>query len=405
MSGKINPFLESQLIKKEEELTDVVSSSEEPQVDNTLLDDQKPSQVSETQPDSSDNSVDDTVEESNEDQLGSVQTGEEYFSFYEDDSSQGTNLETTQESSQEVPVKAKVKYDFKEYVDQYEETLSKYFKYKGVDPESMSNEELLRFKLKQENPTWTEEDIKDELKDTFGLGLKLREIPEDALYEDRERIEQYNETIKDRIRRGERLLKAEVLKAKNILKEEQSKLELPELELDLETTANPQQVIESYQQQLQEQNNKYLEEIWKPSISEAVNKLGGFKQPLEIDVEEGDKVVSELNYKLTPEQKSKLTEYLNSYSGHPSDEVYIKDKETGEVDYQRFVSDKAMSLFAKDIIKASVKEATAKLKEKLVKEKLVNFADEPRRVVKNQEGSKDFASKVFERLEKMGSRR
>lgn len=318
----------------------------------------------------------------------------EYFSFYEDGGEEQPSSETVVEP---VKVKDKVKVSLKDYVEQYQENLNNYFKYKNLDVDNMSSEELVKFKLKQEHPSWSEEDIKDELRDTYGLGLKEKQIPEDALDEEIEKINDYNERIKERIRRGERLMKADVEKSKKLLKEEQSKLELPEIELDVELDASPEKVIEQYNQQLIEQNTKFIEEVWKPNITEAVSKVGGFKQPLEIDVQNGDKVVSELNYKLTSEQKSTLTDYLSSYQSHPSDEQYIVNKETGEIDFQRFVSDKAMSLFAKDIIKASVKEAVAKVKEKLVKEEMINFQEEPRRVAKTG-SNKDFAVQTFERF-------
>src|SRR5690606_41914424 len=107
---------------------------------------------------------------------------------------------------------------------------------------------------------------------------KEKQIPEDALDEEIEKINDYNERIKERIRRGERLMKADVEKSKKLLKEEQSKIELPEVELDVELDASREKVIEQYNQQLMEQNTKFIEEIWKPSITEAVSKVGGFKQ-------------------------------------------------------------------------------------------------------------------------------
>lgn len=330
---------------------------------------------------------------------------ESYFSFYEESEPDAQVTPTTPTEVEPVKVKDKVKVSLKDYVEEYKDNLNHYFKYKNLDVDTMSQDELVKFKLKQENPSWSDEDIKDELRDTYGIGLKEKSIPEDALDEEIEKINEYNDRVKERIRRGERLLKADVERAKSILKDEQSKLELPEVELDVELDANPERVIEQYNQQLIEQNTKFLDEVWKPQINEAVSKVGGFKQPLEIDVQNGDKVVSELNYKLTAEQKTTLTEYLHNYQSHPSDDQYVTNKETGEVDFQRFVSDKAMQLFAKDIIKASVKEATAKLKEKLVKDELVNFQDEPRRVSRAGNEGKDVATQVFERFAQLRQNR
>ena len=341
--------------------------------------------------------VEEEVKPNNEEAVVEDQESAEYFSFYEDNGEGEVSNTENDPVVEPVKVKDKVKVSLKDYVEQYQDNLNNYFKYKNLDVDNMSSEELVKFKLKQEHPSWSDEDIKDELRDTYGLGLKEKQIPEDALDEEIEKINDHNERIKERIRRGERLMKADVEKSKKLLKEEQSKLELPEVELDVELDASPEKVIEQYNQQLIEQNTKFLEEIWKPNITEAVSKVGGFKQPLEIDVQNGDKVVSELNYKLTTEQKSTLTDYLSSYQSHPSDEQYVVNKETGEIDFQRFVSDKAMSLFAKDIIKASVKEAVAKVKEKLVKEEMINFQEEPRRVAKTG-SNKDFAVQTFERF-------
>src|SRR5690606_9206035 len=53
----------------------------------------------------------------------------------------------------ETKVKDKVKYDLKSYVDSNYDTLSKYIKYRDLDVESMSNEDLVRNKLKFENPS------------------------------------------------------------------------------------------------------------------------------------------------------------------------------------------------------------------------------------------------------------
>lgn len=325
---------------------------------------------------------------------------EVFSSFYEEE-------ESPQEPEpQPTTVKDKVKYNLKDYLEEHNDTVSKYFKFKNLDVDSMSNEELLKFKLQQENPAWDSNDISDALKDDYGIGLKKRDIPEDALDDEIERIKEYNQRIDDKIRRGERLLKADVHKAKQLLKQEQESLELPEVELDVEVTADRSKIIEEYTTELVEQSNKFRQEVWTPAISAEVSKLGGFKQKFDYEVESGDKVVSDVTFKLTPEQKENLKNYLENYQGHPSDDKYVKNPETGEVDYTRLVSDKAMELFAPDIIKSYVKQLTAQFKQKFVKEKVVNYSDEPRRVSKEGQ-PKDRAVAQFESFrqkydEKMG---
>lgn len=298
----------------------------------------------------------------------------------------------------ETKVKDKVKYDLKSYVDNNYDSLSKYIKYRDLDVDSMSNEDLLRNKLKLENPSWNSSHIEQELQDTYGIGLKKVDLPEDEFSSEYAKALAHNERVDEVIRRGERLLLSDVSKAKQTLREERERvLSLPEVELDVELTANPDQIIEQYQAQAIEQQQKYLEEVWKPNIETAVNKIGTFKQNIDLGSENGEKVLSELKYKFTDAQKQNLKEYLESYVAQPSDAKYIINEETGEVDYQRFANDKALQLFAPEIIKSSVKELTAQFKQKFIKEEIVNYSDEPKRKSSTEQSShKDFAREWFQ---------
>lgn len=333
-----------------------------------------------------------------------AEEGDLYFSefFTEEESA---SEESTQDTVHEPQViKDKVKYNLKDYVDNHSEVLDKYFRLKNLNVDSMSNEDLAKYKLKQENPSWTKEDIEDELKVQYGIGLKLKKLPEDALDSEIEEVERYNERIQEEIKRGERRLRSDVHSVKSKIVEEQSNLILPEVELDVELTSDPTQIITAYQEKAIQEQTKFLEEVWKPSIKEAVSKSGGFKQKIEFEVKEGDKVVSELTYKYTEKQKEELNSYLSQYQYHPTDDKYIINKETGEVDFQRFVNDKAKQLFAEDIIKASTKTALSQFKSKFVKEDMVNFSDEPRRVTKpNEQRSEVF--NIWEESAKYHQRR
>lgn len=317
-----------------------------------------------------------------------------FETFYMEDEPE-VQLEVGQPA--ETKVKDKVKYNLKDYIEANGDVVSRYFKFKDLNPDTMSHEELLRFKLQKENPSWDAQDIQDTLKDTYGIGERELEVPEDAFDEERKEIERENREIRERIRRGERLMKSDVYNAKQLLKEEQEKLVLPEVELDVELTADPSSIIEQYNQQIQEQSTKFREEVWNPAIKETVGKIGGFKHKFDFEVEQGSKVASELTFKLTPEQKVKLENYLANYAPHPEDDKYVVNQETGEIDYQRFVTDKAKSLFAEDIIKSHSKQLFAQFKQKFVKENIVNYSDEPRRVSKGDDAPKDFAISQFEK--------
>ena len=316
---------------------------------------------------------------------------EVFSAFYEEETPE------VEEQIQEAKISDKVKYNLKDVIEQHSNEVLEYFKYKNLDVDSMSNEDLIRYKLQQENPTWDESDIEEELKSKYGIGLKEREIDEDGFDEDIERDKEYNQRIREKIKQGQRLLKKDVLLAKQLLKEKKENIKLPEVELDVELTADRSKIIEQYNKEIQEQTSKYREEVWSPQISEAVQKLGGFRQKFELEVESGDKVVSDVTYKLTPNQKAQLQEYLVNYVPHPEDNKYVTNEETGEVDFTRFVNDKAKQLFVDDIIKSSIKEAVAQFKATFIKEKVVNYADEPRRVSKSDDEPKDFAIAQFER--------
>lgn len=316
---------------------------------------------------------------------------EVFSAFYEEETPE------VEEQIQEAKVSDKVKYNLKDVIEQHSNEVLEYFKYKNLDVDSMSNEDLIRYKLQQENPAWDESDIEEELKSKYGIGLQEREIDEDGLEEDIERDKEYNQRIREKIKQGQRLLKTDVLLAKQLLKEKKENVKLPEVELDVELTADRSKIIEQYNKEIQEQTSKYREEVWSPQISEAVQKLGGFRQKFELEVESGDKVVSDVTYKLTPNQKAQLQEYLVNYVPHPEDNKYVTNEETGEVDFTRFVNDKAKQLFVDDIIKSSIKEAVAQFKATFIKEKVVNYADEPRRVSKSDDEPKDFAIAQFER--------
>ena len=183
--------------------------------------------------------IDEVVETPQEQVIETQEESQEenYFTFEEE------VVETTNPILPETKVKDKVKYDLKSYVDNHYDTLSKYIKYRDLDVDSMSNEDLLRNKLKLENPSWNSSHIEQELQDTYGIGLKKVDLPEDEFSPEYAKALAHNERVDEIIRRGERLLLSDVSKAKQTLMQERERvLSLPEVELDVELTANPDQV-------------------------------------------------------------------------------------------------------------------------------------------------------------------
>src|SRR5690606_19334630 len=80
---------------------------------------------------------------------------EVFSAFYEEETPE------VEEQIQETKISDKVKYNLKDVIEQHSNEVLEYFKYKNLDVDSMSNEDLIRYKLQQENPTWDASDIEE----------------------------------------------------------------------------------------------------------------------------------------------------------------------------------------------------------------------------------------------------
>src|SRR5690625_2261966 len=316
-------------------------------------------------------SNEETEEEHTEDeelQFGTV----EYFEE-EEESSEQSKLETENEE----PVNQKVKYDLSEYIKEHEGTLEKYFSLKNINPDELDEVSLVKYKLSKENPYWSEKDIEEEIQDRYGVGLKKKHIDrENMLEEEIQEAEKYNASIDSKIRRGERALKSEASKASELIRTEKESIQIPEIELDYKHESGNVD-LESYIKEQETKQKEYLENEWIPNVSKASKSVGGFKQSVKIQIAEDVEVDTGLTYKFTDTQRDKLTEYMKTYVGQPSDNKYI-NSETGEVDYKGLVNQKAKELFADQIIQAGIKEGIAKFKEEYIKRYQVNYTDDPR---------------------------
>lgn len=370
-------FLSSAFGNKPEELEEVVNVEdtveEEVITDTETVEDEVVEQEETTE---------DTEQES-------VEEVDNFYAFSEDtEPVQQEQVQHTEPSQEEPEV-----FDVKEYLKTNSDKVKDYLQFISMDMDNMSNEELITLKLKREHPNWSAQDIKDELEEQYGIGLKLKTIPEDAFDDERARIEKENESIQRQINRGDRLLKSEISKVKQEFAETQASLELPTIELGKK--ANKEEVIQEYVASAQKQQEEFYETTWIPQIKEGVAKLSGIKEKLEFDLKDGEKGQSDLTYRLTEKQKSELVDYLSSYQAHSRDQKYIKGD--GSLDMDRFLADKTRELFAIDIAKQHAKQAIIQFKEAFAKD-LVNYQDEPRKnkAVPQGTAQKDFARSHFE---------
>lgn len=302
-------------------------------------------------------------------QFGTV----EYFD--EDNSDVTEEINTEESTGEEEP--SKIKYNLSEYIKEHEGTLEKYFTLKNINPDELDEVSLVKYKLSKENPYWTEQDIDEEIRDRYGVGLRKKEIDRDNMLEEEiKEAERYNDNIESKLRRGERALKAEASKASELIKSEKESITIPEIELEYKGNSKEAD-LESYLKEQETKQKEYLESEWIPNVTKASNSVGGFKQSVKIQIADDVEVDTGLTYKFTDTQRKKLSEYMETYVGQPSDSKYV-NSETGEVDYKGLVNQKAKELFADQIIQAGIKEGIAKFREEYIKRYQVNYSDDPR---------------------------
>jgi len=237
--------------------------------------------------------------------------------------------------SQEPEVKAE-KFDYNAWIEENENALETYLRYKKTDFSAMDPKEAVALKLKRDNPEWTEADVKAELRDKYGVGLERVEIDEDNMTS--EEIKEAKE-INRLVERGERLLKSDAKVAKEFFEEEKKNIALPELKIpepDVEGYLN--KIIEEEQEKVKQQY-----ESWKKTVDSGIGKLTTVKRTIQFE-DNGAPVELTVDYKLSDKQKEQLTEYLHSYTGHPvADKVYLN--EDGSVKIDQLAADKAALLY------------------------------------------------------------
>lgn len=279
------------------------------------------------------------------------------------------------------PVKQKVEIDLADFLANNKDTVLKVLTEKGKDYSSLSNEDALRLKLQKDNPEWDSQDVEAELQDKYAVGLQKIEIDQDNMTDDEiKEAKLHNKKIDSAIRS----LKKDGKDAVSYLASQYTDLELPKFEFEYEEgkqeQANPEELLTEYQRQLTEHAQKQKEEQWIPQLKEAFTSVDSIKEEVKY-VDGKDEVVLNVNYKLSEQEKTEVLEQLSDYISQPSDEkFYIKDAEgnpTG-VDVQRFVQEKSEELLRKKIYKTIAKEAAAKAREDLIKNKVVNYSEEAR---------------------------
>lgn len=285
------------------------------------------------------------------------------------------------------PTFEKLKIDYNEWLASNEDTLLQYLTEKKTDYSSLKQEDLVALKVRKDNPEFSEQDIKEELADKYGIGIQKKNIDMDTMSaEEVSEAQAFNKDIDKRLRQ----LKKD---APTFLQEFNSKKEslaLPDFEYELPKVEQGKQLSdEEYATQLTEQAQKHREEIWYPELSKAFEAIPSVKKNVEFEYN-GENYTVEIDYKLSDQEKKDYASELSYYV--PSQ----KDQEKYQ-DVQGFVQDKVSSLMEDKLLKTLAKEVAATVQQKFVKENLVNFDDSGRRQAVRPTGEVDFATDFFQK--------
>jgi len=293
-----------------------------------------------------------------------------------------------------VPTKKVI--DYSTFLAENEGTIKKYLDEKNTDYSKLPQEELVRRKIQEDNPEFDQYDIEDVLAEKYGIGLEKKEINEDTMTSDEiAEAKRDNAEIDKLIAKGKRELKKDASQASKHFEEIKNSLQLPTWEIEEPIVAQePTQTFDpvAYQQELVEAEQKDKEERWIPQLKSIIDPLESLKEQIEFD-DNGNKVVLDVDYKVSKEEKEEILNQLADYKAHPSDSQYLDDK--GNADVERFLRDKATQLMYKKLIKTACKESYALGRKEFVKNDLLNFDDGIRNRSHASEDDGDIAVAIW----------
>jgi len=287
-----------------------------------------------------------------------------------------------------VEAPAKIKVNFKEQFESKEQEIYNYLKEKNTDYSSLKAEDLVTLKFKQANPEFSEEDVKAELADIYGIGVEKIEINIDEMGDEEiAEAKLHNKTV-DRLQRN---LKKEAKQAENYFNEIKQGLQMPDLELELDNEAKPvadeQGIIQKYEEDYTKQIQEEKEGVWIPEVKRLLKEVDSIKKLVEFD-DNGSKVVIEVDYKLTDEEKQQSLQFLSDHIVTPYDrETYA--------DVQGLVQGKVAEMNYDKLLKVAIRDAYIKGRTDYVKDKVINYDDKPKTVAGTFEVDSDFARQSF----------
>lgn len=267
----------------------------------------------------------------------------------------------------------KEEIDYKSFFEEHENTLRQYLNEKNTDYKALPALELVKRKISAENPEFDNDDVNQELEDKYGIGLELIPIDEDVMEpEEIAAAKRENKLIEKEIQKGARALKKDSAIAAEYFEQQKQSLTLPKFEVERKASPVVEPDYTSYNESLVEAAIKNKEEVWIPQLKGVIDPLESLTEQVEYE-DNGNKVVLNVDYKLSKEEKDEIQVELNDYIASAKDSKYVDEK--GNSDLQRFVEDKAKEIHFKKLLKTACKEAAATARKEFIKNDLLNYDD------------------------------
>lgn len=245
---------------------------------------------------------------------------------------------------------------FIEVVDEKElyQTLNKKYQYESMKPE----EKALAF-IRQQNPGLDDDEILFLAASDYNIGV---EKPDEKEMTD----EQLVSWRKQEISRKQLLNKAETY-----FSEEASKVALPDYDpLDVDPDYKEYRIkSQEFSAQAKEKQDKIQNiNTQLETNSKAISEI---TESIEIDLDES-KFAVPVTFKLNEEKQMQLADFAKRYTPTQVEYDKFNDPETGKFDYEGYVRSLAPIAFAKDIAKASIRQAVAQDRQRFIEGELKN---------------------------------
>lgn len=215
---------------------------------------------------------------------------------------------------------------------------------KKYNHERMKPEDKALAFIKQQNPELDDNEILFIAASDYGIGV---DRPEEKDLTD----EQQFELKKQDISRKKLLASADTY-----FKEEAGKVELPGADpLELDPAYKAYQESATKQAETAKEQATQLQNTIK-QIDKNVKEISSLKESIEIDIDDS-KFAIDVNFSVDDKKQKQLADYVKQYIPSDAEIAAFTDTDTGKFDWKGYMSNQATKVFAKDMIKAAVRQA------------------------------------------------